>query len=46
MFTGIIEKVAEVSEIKTVGKKIRLTFKTEGWKRVKVGDSVAVMAFV
>jgi riboflavin synthase len=42
MFTGIIEKVAEVSQVRSAGKKVCFTFKTNGWKRIKVGDSIAV----
>jgi riboflavin synthase len=43
MFTGIIEAIGTVAEIKTIGGDVRLTVRAPGlsWRQVQLGDSVA-----
>lgn len=43
MFTGIIEAVGTVAEVKTVGGDVRLTVRTQklNWRQVQLGDSIA-----
>ncbi len=43
MFTGIIEAVGTVVEVKTVGGDVRLTVRAPklDWRRVQLGDSIA-----
>lgn len=43
MFTGIIETVGTVAELKIVGGDVRLTVRANGvaWQRVQLGDSIA-----
>jgi len=43
MFTGIIETVGTVAEVKTVGGDVRLTVRAPklDWRQVRLGDSIA-----
>jgi riboflavin synthase len=43
MFTGIIEAIGTVAEIKTIGGDVRLTVRAPGlsWRQVQLGDSVS-----
>ncbi|MBC6904024.1 riboflavin synthase [Saccharophagus sp. K07] len=43
MFTGIIETIGTVSEVKTIGGDVRLTVRAPklDWTRVRLGDSIA-----
>lgn len=43
MFTGIIEAVGTVAEVKTVGGDVRLTVRAPklDWRQVQLGDSIA-----
>lgn len=43
MFTGIIEAVGTVAEVKTVGGDVRLTVRASklDWRQVQLGDSIA-----
>ena len=43
MFTGIIEAVGTVAEVKTVGGDVRLTVRAPklNWRQVQLGDSIA-----
>lgn len=43
MFTGIIETIGTVAEVKTIGGDVRLTVRAPklDWQRVQLGDSIA-----